>query len=154
MDFLNSKQRKEFYKQLKEQYNYQGPKQLALFRTGNDKIYAIHPDIDSIAFTQMRTVQAGLYVASTQSNDLRLTLDGAILFGEHCKNCFVDLTLEQKNAWMAGENIAYDGPLHGYIILRHDKRIIGCGSVSNNGFIKNYVPKGRRISDPHTQPLP
>lgn len=149
MDFLNSKERKKFYQQLNKHYGYEGPRELALFEGGAGKIYAISKDLDKIPFTQMRVGQGGLYVANTKGDDLRLTMDGAMLFGEHCNDCFVDVDEEQKNAWMAGHDIAYHGPRNGFVLIRHHNRILGCGSVAHDKTIKNYVPKGRRISDPH-----
>lgn len=149
MRFLNSKQRKHFYEQLREQYGYEGPKELALFEGGNNKIYAITKSLDEVPFTQMRPVQGGLYIASTESIDIRLTLDGAILLAKHCNDCFVDVDEDEKNTWMSGRNLPYQGEQNGYVLLRYQKRIIGCGSVSSDGYIKNYVPKGRRITDPH-----
>lgn len=149
MDFLNSKERKLFYKRLVEQYGYSGPREVALFRGGADKIYAVSKDLDLVPFMDLRPVQGGLYVASTQADDLRLTLDGALLFGPHCEGCFVELTREEKDVWMAGEDLPYSGSLRGFVLVCYEQRILGCGSVASQGYIKNYVPKGRRISDPH-----
>ena len=149
MRFLNSKQRKQFYKQLHEQYGYEGPREYAIFEGGNDKLYVVNKEVDEVAFDEMNVVQGGLYVASTQGEDLRLTLDGAMLFGEYCNDCFVEIDEDARDVWMRGENLPYTGDLHGYVLIRYQQRILGCGSVSSEGYIKNYVPKGRRISQPH-----
>ncbi len=149
MDFLNSKQRKLFYKQLRAQYGYNGPKEHALFEGGADKIYALTKAAGEIPIHELRPVQGGLYVASTQGEDLRLTMDGAMLFGPYCEDCFIDVDEAGKNAWMAGKDLEYSGELHGYVLVRYGKRILGCGSVASNGYVKNYVSKGRRITQPH-----
>jgi NOL1/NOP2/fmu family ribosome biogenesis protein len=149
MRFLNSKERKHFYKQLAAQYGYNGPREHALFEGGNDKLYAVTKEIDGVAFNEMNVVQGGLYVASTQGDDLRLTLDGAMLFAPYCNGCFVDVDEAGCDEWMRGENLSYNGGMRGYVLVRYKKRILGSGSVAAEGYIKNYVPKGRRISDPH-----
>ncbi len=146
VEFLNSKQRKIFFQALTKQYGYTGSTDYVLYKGGQDKYYVISRGVENIPFTEMRVRMAGLYVASWKGDDLRLSMDGAMFFGADCANCFVEADEEQKNAWMKGEDIPGEG--HGHCIVTYKTYILGCGSRSN-GWVKNFVAKGRRITEPH-----
>lgn len=147
MDFLNSKQKKLWFKQLEDEYGYSGPTDMVVWTPGNDKFYVVTRSIDEIPFQDMRIKHAGLYVANNQSGELRLTMDGAMLFGPHCVKQHA-ITDSQKDQWMKGENIAYDGEEEGFLIITFDDKILGCGRVRDTEIL-NYVPKSRRIHEPH-----
>jgi NOL1/NOP2/fmu family ribosome biogenesis protein len=148
MDFLNSKQRKVFFKQLTKQYGYDGSTDYALYYGGGNKVFVVSSDIDKVPFLDLRPKMAGLYVAEMLRDQIRLTMDGSMLFGPHCHNCFIEFSTVQKDAWMRGEDIPTDIQEAKYILAKWEDKILGCGHAANES-IKPYVSKGRRISDPH-----
>ena len=148
MDFLNSKERKIFFKQLKKQYGYDGSTDYALYRGGQEKIFVVSSDIDLVPFEDLRPRMAGLYIAEMLRDEIRLTMDGSMLFGADCHDCFIDLTDEEKDMWMRAEDIPTDIQEAKYVIARWNGKILGCGHAANES-IRPYISKGRRISDPH-----
>ncbi|MFT4250078.1 MAG: methyltransferase RsmF C-terminal domain-like protein [Candidatus Woesearchaeota archaeon] len=148
VDFLNSKQRKQFFRQLQETYGYSGSTEYAIYLGGDDKYYVVSSDIDKVDFVALGVRQGGLYVASKIRDELRLTMDGAMLFGPSCSGCFVEVNESEKNAWMRGEELETNIVEARYVLIKYKNKILGCGHAANNS-IKPYISKGRRISDPH-----
>ena len=153
MKFLNSKERKEFFRELEEEYGYGGSKDYVIAEGGKGKYYIISRDVDKILFEEMGMKQGGLYVAARMKDGLRLTMDGAMMLGPSCKKERVKLTSNEKDAWMNGENVVYRGEEHGYVIVAWKEDILGCGKIMER-IVLNYVPKERRIAEPHPSNIP
>lgn len=133
---------------LKEQYGYSGSTDYVIHEGGKNKYYVVSEDLALLDIANIPISYTGLYVANDSGEELRLTMDGAILFGEDCHDCFVELTDKQKNDWMRGLEIETDIEQAQYVIAKWNDKIIGCGHAANNT-IKPYISKGRRITDPH-----
>ncbi len=146
MRFLNSKERKKFFELLKKNYGYEGPKDHAVYEGGREKYYIISKDIEKIGFENIRIRQGGLYIAQKQKGGLRLSMDGAQILGAYCSKK-LSLDDKQKNDWMRGEEVNKQSE-EGFWIITHNKDILGCGYVKQ-GWIKNFVPKERRVRDLH-----
>ncbi len=147
MRFLNSKERRAFFGRLEETYGYHGPTDYVVYEGGRDKYYIISRDLEKLPFEELRIAQGGLHVASDAHGELRLTMDGAQLFGPSCDKPFAKLDTAGRDEWIAGQDVDSEGE-DGWVIVGWEKDILGCGR-RKDGRIINYVPKERRISEPH-----
>lgn len=145
MRFLNSKERKQFFGELKELYGYEGPTDYVVYEGGRDKYYIISRDVENIPFEEMRLKHAGLYVANQMISGLRLTMDGAQLLGKHCSKV-LPVDEAGMKLWMSG--LAVPCEEDGFFIVSYEGDVIGCG-YAKEGELRNYVPKERRISEFH-----
>ena len=145
--FLNSRERKHFFATLQEDYGYKGTQDYVLMTPGNGKYYLLSRDVEKIDYEQLRIKQGGLYVACDAKEGIRLSMDGAIHFGPDCEHQPVMLDMNGRDEWMRGNDVAA-GEHQGWVIVSHEKDILGCGRV-RDGRVINYVPKERRIASPH-----
>jgi NOL1/NOP2/fmu family ribosome biogenesis protein len=86
---------------------------------------------------------AGLYLGEFGIGGIRLSLDGAQLIGPHATRQVVSLTSAQAEAWLRGESIDVEDRRSGYVVVRHQSDILGCGNLSR-GRLHNFLPKDRR----------
>lgn len=148
MRFLKSKERKEFFQRLNAEYGYEGPTDFVVYEGGKDKFFIISRDLERIPFEDLYIRQGGLHVASDSHGDLRLTMDGAQLLGPHCTKQRAQLSVEERDAWMKGQDVPYGGELSGFVVVAWQEDILGCGRIVGDR-VTNFVPKERRIADPH-----
>lgn len=146
VDFYDSKRRKKLLEQLHAQFGMKEvPK--ALFETGKEKIRAYSGDlsIDELyALSKLTNVEfLGLYVFRQEERFVRVSFDAGSLFAEQFSHHVVELTEEQMERWMHGNNIvmALDKGLY---IVKYGRDVLGCG-VSDGQALINFVPKDRRI---------
>ena len=78
-----------------------------------------------------------------------MSMEGAQLIGPHAKKNILDIDQDQLRLWMKGEDVelnkAENLGLNGFVLLRHNQEIIGCGKMKE-GKVLNFVPKTRRVS--------
>lgn len=148
MRFLNSRERKVFLKQLSEQYGYEKDTDYLICELGKNKYYFVSPDVASLDIDAIRPQHLGLYVANTMKAEIRLTLDGAHLLAPACSHERITLTAEQTEEWMRGEDVQMSQQETPFRIVEYEKTILGCGKIKD-GYLLNYVPKGRRIQEFH-----
>jgi NOL1/NOP2/fmu family ribosome biogenesis protein len=96
------------------------------------------------------TGTTGLYVGEYSPRAVRLSMDGAQILGRHATKRIIKLTDNQTNMWLQGESINYKDEIRGYVIVMHNKDILGCGSLSQ-GLLHSFVPKVRRPKNPEQQ---
>ncbi len=125
---------------------------LQFYEGGKGKVYAMKEPPQLIdASIRRKIVHFGVYVGRMERDGFRLSIDGSSLVGKYARKCVADVSDEEAEAWMKGEDLEglkfNDFDKHAncrYLILRWRGFYIGCGKVIN-GRIKNYVPKNRRI---------
>ena len=89
------------------------------------------------------TGTTGLYVGEYSPRAFRLSMDGAHLLGPYATKQKVELNDEQVDQWLQGESVNYEDKQRGYVIVIHNNKIIGCGSLSQCK-LRSFVPKIRR----------
>jgi NOL1/NOP2/fmu family ribosome biogenesis protein len=114
-----------------------------LLRSGQKRIRIISKAAFSLVPNVPCAGPAGLYFGEYLPHAIRLTMDGAQLIGSHATKQIVTLSMSQAKAWLQGESIEYKSDQHGYVIVKHNEDILGCGSLSH-GILRSYVPKVRR----------
>lgn len=141
MRFLNSKEKKELFQQLEKQFGAQAELDCLYFENSQGKIFLLSKDYASFDPKGLRVNNRGMYFAKREREGLRLTIEGAQLF--QAKKNVLDLDAKQAELWMLGEDIPFEGN-QGFVLLRCEKDILGCGMLKNN-VLRNMVPKERRL---------
>ncbi|MGV8131306.1 MAG: methyltransferase RsmF C-terminal domain-like protein [Candidatus Pacearchaeota archaeon] len=145
-EFYNSKQRKELLEKLNGMFGIKDiPK--TLFETGREKVRGFSGDltIDELyALDRLTNIEfMGLYLFKEEMGHLRFGFDGTILFKDQIVKNVVEITKEQLEKWMTGNNL--DIALErGMWIVKHEGDVFGCG-LSDTKHLINFVPKERRI---------
>ena len=139
--FYNSKEKKELFHQLKEQFGMTKELDVLFFENSQDKIFALSKDFAKIDTQGLRINNSGMYFAKKEREGLRLSIEGAQLLDVH-KN-IIPVNKAQAELWMKGEDIPFQGD-QGFVLLEHEEDILGCGMLKNN-LLRNMVPKERRL---------
>ncbi len=84
----------------------------------------------------------GLYFGTLEENGIRLSIEGSFIVGRIARKNVIELDDEKARKWMSGKDI--EATVRGYVILKWKNFFLGCGK-GNGKFVKNYVPKERRI---------
>ena len=87
----------------------------------------------------------GCYFGRKERDGLRLSIEGSQMVGMHAKKGIVEVTREEFEKWMSGQDISREN-IHGYVILKWGNLILGCGK-GNGRYIKNWIPRDRRVSE-------
>lgn len=139
--FFNTRDRKELFNQLKEQFDFQVELDYLFFEASDDKIFLLSKDFASVDLEGLRVNNKGMYFAKRERDGLRLSIEGSQMI--QAKKNLIPLNKAQAETWMKGEDILMDGNV-GFVIVQQDKDILGCGSLRNN-ILRNMVPKERRL---------
>lgn len=150
MNVLNTREVKRLHKQLEEQYGYGERLRLVfLLQETKQKVYVFADSLREIDLSDIRIDSMGLYFGAWYDGLLRLTIEGTQLIGPGCTKNVVDLTREEMQGWMLGndlERTAEGGP---FVIVRHGPDYLGCGKIAG-GKILNYIPKTRYVHATYT----
>jgi NOL1/NOP2/fmu family ribosome biogenesis protein len=142
LEVLNSKEIKEITKQLIEQFGTSEKLNYVFLRNNKDKVYITTRDIERIDLESLRIDSIGLYFGKYYIDGFRLSIEGAQLIADICTKNVVDVTLENKHAWMMGADIPIEGHDDNFVILKWKNDVLGCAKVKN-GFAFNSIPSSR-----------
>lgn len=117
---------------------------LFLKNPNKPRVYITSPQFKEIN-TKIRINNIGLYFGTIEKEGFRLSIEGTELLDNPKKNV-LELTKEEFQAYMAGENLRINLEEKAYKIIKYDGRYIGSGKLSNNTLF-NYVPKPRRAKE-------
>ncbi|MFX1254601.1 MAG: hypothetical protein ACFFCZ_23510 [Promethearchaeota archaeon] len=111
-------------------------------RGKRQKIWVVTSVVKKFRVFELDPVYYGMYFAKKDKTGLRLTMNGAQVFGHAATKNIVDLSKHQYLDYLSGERITDIDPgnLQGYVLLRYNNRIFACGKTSKEGIL-NYVPK-------------
>ena len=140
--FLNSREKKEIYKQLDEQFGVKEELPYAMFENNQETIFLMSNQYVNLETSNININNMGLYFAQRERDGLRLSVEGSQII-KATKNV-IDINKKQAGLWMKGEDIPYEGHA-GFVILRLNKDILGCGMHKTN-VIRNMIPKSRRLN--------
>ena len=141
--FLNSKERKEIFRLVEEQFGCSFTSDLVFCLNNKEKVFVVNRDIDGLPLDNLRVDKLGMYVGTIQADGFRLSIEGSELIGPQATKNILDLSFEQMREWLKGKDI--EGPEgNSFILLRHNSYWLGCGKLKE-GRILNYIPKNRRI---------
>lgn len=139
---LNSKETKNFLKQIEAQFETTFSKDYIFFLSPKDRVYILTKDYQKIQDKKMKINNLGLYIATIEKDGVRLSIDGSQLLKP--KKNVISITREQLDLWIAGRDLEIDNDDYGYFCVKYEKEFIGCGKLKNN-ILNNFIPKQRRI---------
>jgi NOL1/NOP2/fmu family ribosome biogenesis protein len=143
---LTSPTKKRILSQLNKQFGIEKLPYLIL-QFGKEKLrlFSGHFSIEEINLldANLRIETAGLYFAKIENNEIRLTLDGIQILKNQITKNILELTNEQADKWMRGNDLDIKSE-KAYKILKNKNEFLGCGK-STGEKITNFVPKERRI---------
>ncbi len=156
---LNSKSKKIVISMLEDRFNFDKKTlQNYVFIQSGDRIYITNRNIEALPLNELRVDNIGLYIASMEPKfdhaKIRLSVEGSQIIGKTAKKNMLSINKEELELWILGkditmENSACDSNCEpGFIILKfHDKfdHFLGCGLLTREGIVKNYIPKERRL---------
>jgi len=141
LHFLNSREKKDLFKQLEEQFACTEALECIFCENPEGKIFLLSNEYAKLETQGLRINNRGLYFGKREREGIRLSLEGAQVI--HPKKNIVELNKHQAQQWMMGEDIPMEGNL-GFVVLKLEKDILGCGMLKNN-ILRNMVPKERRL---------
>jgi NOL1/NOP2/fmu family ribosome biogenesis protein len=146
LTIMRNKDIKQVLSLIKEQFGC-GIKGEHLFLISkNDKVYVTNPELREINTENLKINNTGSYFGKIERAGFRLSIEGSEILDNPKKN-ILELTDEEFQAYMAGENLMLDEKQeNAYKIIKYKKHFIGCGRVSNNVLL-NYIPKARRAKE-------
>ncbi|AEA48001.1 methyltransferase RsmF C-terminal domain-like protein [Archaeoglobus veneficus] len=106
---------------------------------GKGRVYALKP-----CSIEVKEHHSGIYIGKFEKDGFRLSIEGSALIGPHARRNVIEVDDEVAAQWMSGKDIPSD--VRGYVILKWKNFFLGCGR-GNGKFIRNFVPKNRRISN-------
>ncbi|MBS3075578.1 hypothetical protein J4429_03910 [Candidatus Pacearchaeota archaeon] len=146
MKLLTPQEKKKLIEQLNKQY---GMTEIPfeLIRFGEEKIRIFSGNLSKEQLItldkELRIENIGLYFAKQEVEGIRLTFDGIQIFKDQISKNILNLTEEEANDWLRGNEIQINAE-RGFKILKYNAEFIGCGK-STGIKITNYMPKERRI---------
>ena len=148
--FLNSKERKKLLTALKEEFGIKELPEGAYFINNKEKVSFINKEIDLIPIEELRIDTLGLYIGTWQRDGFRLSMEGAMLLSKQAQKSIISLNEEQRNEWLKGKDIDWEGKEEGFVIVKYNNDVLGCGKIRykkelEEKEILNYTPKARRL---------
>ena len=147
--FLSKRQAKKIIELIEQQWGCRFGDDYVFLEKEN-KVYITKHEIEAVPFEHMRVNSIGLYLAEIKDSSIRLSIEGSQLIGPRAIRNVVELTSEETNRWVQGEDLEKDVDSAGFVIMRSGQDYLGCGKPKQ-GRILNFIPKSRRLNvqDPH-----
>jgi NOL1/NOP2/fmu family ribosome biogenesis protein len=141
---LNRKEKREFEEKLKQKFGVILPR-CSLVKGGKNKIRIFTGDLSehelNILSGAVRVETIGMYYAQYIDN-IRISFSSSNLF-KATKN-ILELNEKQAKQWLRGEDLNMKVKNKGYILIKYDDMIVGCGKATEDKIL-NFVPKEKRI---------
>ena len=151
LKILNAKEIKEIKKLLKEQFGFEKNLDYIFLKNEKDKIYITSKDASKVNLSILSINTVGMYFAQFNkfSGEVRLSIEGARLIGEHCKKNIIDIDDEELKKWFRGEDLhmpknCLKQAEGNFLILKNKDDFVGCGRYANSAIL-NFVGKERRV---------
>ncbi|MBT4397542.1 hypothetical protein HOD38_04705 [archaeon] len=140
---LNSRELKDFYKKLDEQYGHIGKFDSIVLVSSKDKIYLLSRDYEKLDVDKLKVNNKGMYFGKFERDGLRLSIEGSQFID--AKKNVVELDADGMENWVMGKDVKIEHSTD-YVIVKFKDDILGCGRVVNN-VLRNMVPKERRLKE-------
>jgi len=141
---LNSKEKKEILKKIKEQWDAEFKEDFDFLLTEREKIYVVDKEIAKIDFSKIKINSIGMYFGKLFKDELRLSIEGAQLIGKKAKRNIIELDDFEARSYMKGNDIEKKSDCSGFVLLKNNNDFIGTAKYKD-AKIMNYMPKERRI---------
>jgi NOL1/NOP2/fmu family ribosome biogenesis protein len=144
LKILNSKEKKEIFKKIKEQWGAEFKEDYDFLLTEQEKIYIVNKEIARIDFSKIKINSIGMYFGKIFKEEIRLSVEGAQMIGKKAKKNIIELNDSEARSYMKGNDIDKKCDCSGFVLLKNNKDFIGTAKYKD-GKIMNYMPKERRI---------
>lgn len=146
-EIINRNEKEKIVEQLNKQFGIHELNYL-LIRQGHEKIRAYSGNLSrdelSVLGENINIETLGIYLCKEEASGFRLSHDAPSLLKEQITKNVIELDDSRAQEWLKGHDIEIETDITGFVILKHNEFLIGCGKASNNR-ITNFVPKERRI---------
>jgi NOL1/NOP2/fmu family ribosome biogenesis protein len=144
--FVKSAEKKQILKELNETFGIEELPYLFI-ESGKEKIRAFSGSLSKeeiLGIARLTRVEGvGIYFLKKEITGIRMSFEAVQLLKNQITKNILDLTDEQANSWIKGNDLAVKTPT-GVYVMRNNGLLLGCGK-SNGEVIFNYVPKERRL---------
>ncbi len=144
--FIKSAEKKQILKELNETFGIEELPYLFI-ESGKEKIRAFSGSLSKeeiLGIARLTRVEGvGIYFLKKEITGIRMSFEAVQLLKNQITKNILDLTDEQANSWIKGNDLAVKTPA-GVYVMRNNGLLLGCGK-SNGEVIFNYVPKERRL---------
>lgn len=141
---LSKKEIKNIKKKLINQWGFSNDLDYTFLINNKGRINIVNKDVFSIDDTKLRIDSIGLYFATMIHNELRLSIEGALIVGPYATKNVFELNDKQRKDWIKGNDIKIEEENSSFKIIKNKNDYFGCGRIKNNNLL-NYFPKSRRI---------
>ena len=146
---LNSKEKKQIFKIMKEQWDTDTDilRNFAFIKKPSGKIFI--SNIEAASLEQeldLKVYSIGNYFAKEEKESLRMSIEGSQIIGPNSKKNVIDLSKEQIEEWIMGNNVTIPKNFKGYCLVKNLNDFFGCG-IAKEGTLLNHIPKTRRIKN-------
>lgn len=156
LKFLNSKERKEFFKSLEKTYGFSGELEGNLMLSPKEqKVYLfsgaglLEPGSDK----ELRIDRAGLYIARHLSNGIQLNVEGSQLIGPRSTKHMLEIDEDHLEPWVKGQDFDLSaaeseriGGESGIYMVKFKDDFMG-SAIIKEGKVKNQLSKIRWVKD-------
>jgi len=152
---LGESERKELMKKLEKQY---GIKEIegTLITLGQEKIRLFTGEISEKELEHLGSIVhveiSGLYLLSVEKDGIRLSHDAPIILRHQIHKSIIEIDKKQEIEWLKGHDVLLtkeqeelNKENNGFVVIKSEGELIGCGKLGNDGRIRNFVPKERRL---------
>lgn len=146
-EIINRSEKDKIVEQLNKQFGITSLPFL-LIRHGREKIRAYSGNLgrDELAILgeNINIETVGIYLCKEENGGFRLSHDAPTLLSSQITKNIIELNDEQARAWLRGHDIEIKTSVQGFVVLKHNNFLVGCGKSSGER-ITNFVPKERRL---------
>ena len=155
LKILNSKEAKEIFAALKEQFGADYTKLLkkyGILINHENKIFIVNREFGMLDTSKVRINSLGMYIGEFYNGQLRTSIEGSQLLGKAATKNVFELSKEQEREWLRGKDLFMEHENTGFLIMKCKNTIagdsedfLGAGKFKD-GKLMNFVSKNRRIS--------
>jgi len=147
LKILNENEKKQIENYLKERFGINKIPGI-LLKKGEERIFLFSGDINSKQINQLDNKilleRVGIYFAKMIGKEPKLSIEGVQILKNQIKKNIFEINKEQAEKWMSGQELNIKTKKRGFIIIKYQEDLLGCGKASEEK-ITNFIPKSRRL---------
>ncbi len=147
LKILSIKEKKKIEEFLKERFGITRVAGL-LVKRGEERIFLFQGNLNPKQIIELeKTIpleRVGIYFAKMVREEPKLSIEGVQILKDQIKKNIFELDKEQAEQWMTGQELNIKTGKKGFIIMKYNDDLLGCGNASEEK-ITNFIPKSRRL---------
>lgn len=145
---LNSKDRKLLRKDLNKQFGVEKlPDKVFFCLNKKEKVYIANREVFDVDHDVFRVNAFGNYFGTIMPDGFRLSLEGAQFIGSLATKNVLELTKEERDSWIKGEDLEKEVKTEDgsdYVLIKFKNHFYSTGKIKNKKVL-NYVSKSRKL---------